>query len=115
MLIYEWHPDIMTDEEIASLKIGDVIVSKKSGMLRVVRELSGYGAISMRSVSVTIQRCSWTHRPYTIIDRFMLRRDYECTGTNVGVLNSPLDMAMKYEINSRKKPKITCCMVKGIA
>jgi hypothetical protein len=113
-----------TESRWLAIKEGDV-VKAPSGMLRVVRSVSrakNNRQCEMRKVHVTftIQRCSWTRRPYTIYNLGELHDlGYKLTDLT-WPLKTEFDrlFAEEYKAtrrDSRCRGAIPCCAVKGIA
>src|SRR5512134_2274885 len=105
---------------IMDIRPGDVLKSRKTGDLRVVRSVHHY--IQDRypygyriSISLAIRRCSWTHRCYTVYcAKAEIRRLFAPTGVRVS-LNSKLDRQIRKDIIDRHpRPRLTCCDVRGI-
>lgn len=101
----------MTDAEIETLKAGDIIVNR-AGKDRTVLDVSHH----RRAVYalVAILRCSWTHAPFTLLDRHQLRNHYQLVPGQVDPKSCRLLAAV---INDRDKPgferKLKCCDVVG--
>lgn len=96
----------VTRQQVASLRVGDVLRSP-SGKLRTIRE------VGSASVALSILRCSWTRRPYTVYVASDLI-DWSRTGQRRR-LRSPLDRALALELADRARRKLTCCDVEGIS
>jgi len=102
---------------IRALQPGDVIESP-TGNLRIVRSVThclhprGHGRVS---VSFVINRCSWTHRPYTTLcDSDLTTIGYRPIGLRIK-LDTEFDEAILREIGNHDDPEINCCDVRGIA
>lgn len=52
-------------EWMSRVRVGSVI-RERSGVLRIVRKLSRFDNGDLRNVYLTIRRCSWTGRCYTV-------------------------------------------------
>lgn len=101
----------MTDDEIDRLQVGDVIKSP-SGAFRVVR-LVDRPTERRIFVGLTIRKCSWTRRCYTLLCRYDLRA-YTKLPFRVK-LDSELDSMVLRELDSSTAPLIDCCDIKGVA
>lgn len=112
----------MTKEEYQSLKVGDVIRSKRSGILRVVRNISrfrtSYGnchkAGEIRGITCTIRRCSWTGRGDTYMTNSDVIPNYDKVPLRVR-LESDFDKEFVRKLGCAREDAITCCDVKGIS
>lgn len=110
----------MSNKWISQIKVGDVLRSR-SGLLRVVRNVNhlpvrGYKK-PRTSVSFSIQRCSWTHRCYTVyFGNDLIQFGFRPVNARVQ-LRKKIDKLIKREIQSdcNWKPKIDCCDVRGIS
>ncbi len=126
---------------IGRIKVGDVLKSG-SGLLRVVREVHHYTVTKggrdphLRSyVTFTIRCCSWTGRcTTTLITSDLVTLGYRPTRAKVK-LNKKIDRAIRRELTGRtiilngephrvpvlpdprlkKRYRVTCCDVEGIA
>lgn len=99
---------------MASVKIGDVLENSK-GTQRIVRYVSRYADGDLRSIAFVINRCSWTHRPYTIVSYSYLRHHgYFPVGVNIK-LNTELSIEIQKNIENSNYRTVTCCQVKGLA
>ena len=111
-------------EWIDQLQVGDVI--RNRGGFRVVRKVSrlkdpsrggmrkyNERAGQVNCVTLSILRCSWTKRPYTIVNRYDLSyAGY--TPANFRIrLDKPLDIQLAHELESQGKT-MTCCDVIGV-
>lgn len=96
------------------VKVGDVLVNA-NGTYRVVREVSRYADGDLSSVTFVIRRCSWTHRPYTILGFTDLRMQGYRPAHARSKLNGPLDPLIAKAIADDRDRSLTCCMVKGVA
>jgi hypothetical protein len=92
------------------VKPGDVLQAR-SGLQRVVREVTRYSNGDLRCLTFVIQRCSWTERPYTVINYNDLRyMGYEPVGVTV-----PLDDQFQQALGmGNEKGSLSCCDVRGI-
>ena len=93
----------MTELEIESLQIGDVILFGKNRTPRIIRAITGSPRRSTKPVrvclvTVAIRKCSWTERAQTHLDRSTLRNRCEKAGFRVR-LDRPLDKLFDEEIN----------------
>lgn len=101
---------------IDSLEVGDLV--EINGRRRIVRDVSRArpnrpGRVT--SVTFSIQRCSWTRRPYTVYGRCdlylcqmrVVRRGY-------GDERTLLDRALQSEIEDRNRRLLKCCDVVGV-
>lgn len=116
----------MDYREIDSLDVGSII-STKSGVLRVVRNVTRFGPKKMyksppegsvKLVAVTINRCSWTKRPYTFIGRATLKKHYDLvSGVHVkqeSLESNQFQHEFMGELKSGRPPIMKCCDVKQI-
>lgn len=108
----------MTDW-IPRIKKGDVLRSR-TGMLRIVRKVSHshiphYGIRT--SVTFTIQRCSWTTRPYTIYNGNDLRQMGYTPLRGRFHLKTKFDKTLERDFSAKdaKECVFDCCDVRGIA
>lgn len=108
----------MTNDEITSLRKGDVIASIRSHTPRIIRDVSidqprGDSLPHVR-VTVAILRCSWTKGPTTILDRYILKTQYEKLDCRVK-LDQPIDLEI---LKSSGVPywdrSVGCCDVEGV-
>ena len=97
------------------LRVGDVITN--GGAWRVVRAVSRYQNADLRSVRVVIQRCSWTHRCYTVLNAVDLRTfGYRLVPVKRRRLNKQIDKRIHIAIHEPgTKKSLTCCDVEGVA
>lgn len=98
------------------LKVGDVI-RKGDGPFRVVRELMRRRDGRLYSVSLTIRRCSWTHRCYTILNATDLRQQgYRQVRVRRRPLRKRIDRAILKAIHEPAWQKsLTCCDVESVS
>lgn len=98
------------------VRIGDVL-EDCNGTQRVVREVSHYKNGDLRCVTFAIRSCSWTGRPYTLLNYTDLRyRGFKPTGVRMR-LGSKFDWKLYGEIHSRKRwpeMELRCCDMRGI-
>lgn len=108
---------------IDSLEVGDLI--SLNGRLRIVRDIgrrpnrkSPLLDDQVYSIVLSIQRCSWTRRPYTVRNRcdlynenlFIVQKAY-------GTEHGPLEVMLQDEIEKRSgfdKRILECCDVIGV-
>jgi hypothetical protein len=102
---------------MASVRIGDVL-EDCNGTQRVVREVTRYKDGDLCSVTFVIRSCSWTGRPYTILNYTDLRyRGFKPTGFRKR-LGSVFDWKLYSEIKSKRpwpQRNLGCCDVRGVA
>lgn len=97
---------------IRNLKPGDVVESK-GGNLRIVRRVS-HCRDGRTSVYFVIARCSWTHRPYTVMgESDLITLGYRPINVNVP-LDTDFDDKLQREFDRTCPPCIDCCDVRGI-
>lgn len=101
---------------IDSLETGDLI--QLNGRLRVVREVTRFekNPDRLRSITMSIQRCSWTRKPYTVRGRADLYYgNLAIVSKGFGCEHGPLDVLLQQQIESRDAPKLLdCCDVVGV-
>lgn len=98
-----------------ALRVGDVI-AEGSGLPRVVRAATYNRDGFLRSVSLTIRRCSWTGRCYTVLNRNDLKwRRFVLVGGPVA-LDSTMDRMIVDEMRhpTRELILLRCCDVKEV-
>lgn len=100
-----------------TLKVGHVITN--GGPYRVVRDLSRYNNGDLSYVYLSIRRCSWTHRCYTLLSYTDLRMfGYRRVRVKPRRLNQPIDRkineAMRQPGCHRGALVLTCCDVEGL-
>lgn len=117
----EWkprHPNCLKPqpEWMMRVQVGDVI-RKPGSPFRIVREVTRYGNGELRSVTLAIRRCSWTHRCYTILNCVDLRvLGYRPVAVKRRKLRSRMDRKIQHAIHEPCTQKsLTCCDVEGIA
>lgn len=101
---------------IRNIQVGDVLKSG-SGRLRIVRRVSPGTLPTHFIVAFLIQRCSWTHRCYTIYNAADLKTlHYTPTGRRLKLKTDfDLIVAEEFELSRKaKSPVLTCCDVIGI-
>lgn len=113
------HPNCLEPQPrwMLTIKVGHVI-AKPKGPYRIVREVTRYANGDLRSVSLVIRRCSWTHRCYTILNYTDLRIfGYRRVRVKARKLNKEFDWKVAAAIHQRAcEPFIlTCCDVEGMA
>ncbi len=97
------------------IKIGDILLERGKSE-RTVREINRYKNGTMRSVSFSILRCSWTHRCYTTVTRSELKtRRFSHSGKRKESA-SPIDKLIAHDLIywEKEKQRLDCCDVKGI-
>ena len=96
---------------ITKLQKGDVIRSK-TGLLRIVRSVTHYGfSINKTYVILSIKRCSWTGRAYTVYTGNDLKQmGYRPVKARFA-LQSRVDRLMEEEFvrPGGERPVLTCC------
>lgn len=103
-------------EWIKTINRGDVLESK-SGKLRIVRRVSHGGpSLPKTHVWLTIQKCSWTHRPYTMYNGNDLRQmGFNPTGVRVKLRGRfDREMDRQFDAQDSRDCTISCCEVTGI-
>jgi hypothetical protein len=109
-LIRDWRDDI---------KIGTVLYERGDmNRPRIVREVAmskGKGREGfLCAVTFSILRCSWTHRPYTVV----CRSDLKCRGfTPAGVRVTSMtlmDKRLNAAIIDLDNRRLSCCDVRGM-
>lgn len=99
-----------------TVRVGDVI-QKKDSAPRIVREVTRYQDGRLRSVTVIIRHCSWTHRCYTILNYTDLRiMGYRKLRLKRKRLKTEFDQKVKAALHQPGgRPYIlTCCDVEGM-
>lgn len=104
---------------ISRIKKGDVLRSK-SGMLRIVRRVSHshirfYGIRT--TVTFTIQACSWTGRPYTVLTgNDLVQMGYEPVAERFP-LRTKFDRTLELDFSAHRSADcvFSCCDVRGVA
>ena len=131
----------MTPAWISRIKVGDVLKSG-TGLLRVVREAHHYTITKggrephTRSyITFAIRHCSWTGRCYTTLvtsdlitlgyrptrARVKLRKKIdraiqrELTGRRIVLNGKPHFVPVLPDLKLKKRYRVTCCDVEGIA
>ena len=104
---------------IDELQPGDIVMSGR-GTERIVREAKAKTTSAdpykarVYWVSFVILRCSWTHRPVTVLSRNDLRiLGYRPLGVSVPV-RSRMDREIAREVRCETWPKVRCCDVRGL-
>lgn len=101
---------------IDSLEVGDLV--EINGRRRIVREVAHARSRDRAQVShitLSIQRCSWTRRPYTVRNRCdlylcqmrMVRKGY-------GAERGPLEGLLQKDIENHNLRLLECCDVVGV-
>ena len=113
----------MTNEEIESLVIGDVILYGKNKIPRIVRQINPPPAKSTKpwwkvyTVNTAIRRCSWTGAADTYHDRYCLRTNCEKAGFRVK-LDGADDLLFELERDKGKNAQgewiMGCCLAKNL-
>lgn len=84
-----------------TLRVGDVLRNRK-GNTRVVRDISRYVTGELYSVTFSIQRCSWTTRPYTTYNYTDLKNyGYEPVAGIRHEFKTKLDKTLQKDIQRR--------------
>ncbi len=99
------------------LKVGHVI-ARPNGSSRVVREVSRYRNGDLRSVTLAIKRCSWTHRCYTILNaNDMKQLGYRRVPVKARRLNKRIDRKILAAIHQPAWTPfiLKCCDVEDVA
>lgn len=100
-----------------TLRVGHVI-ARPNGVYRIVREVHRYKNGDLRSVSLVIRRCSWTHRCYTILNaNDMKQLSYRRIPVKARRLTKRLDKQIVAALHQPAwDPHILkCCDVEGVA
>lgn len=106
---------------IDSLEVGDLI--RLNGKLRVVRGIgrrtykSPLRSSQVYSVTLSIQRCSWTGRPYTVRGRCDLyHAELQVVQKGYGAERGPLEVLLQRDIDNRHGDTrlLECCDVIGV-
>lgn len=97
---------------IDSLEVGDLI--RLNSKTRVVRAV-GYKRGRVSHIVMSIMRCSWTRRPYTVRCRSDLYKvDLQLVKKGYGISRTELEDLLQQEINDRNLRMLTCCDVVGV-
>lgn len=104
----------MQPEWMRDVKVGDVLVNA-SGTYRVVRAVSRFPNGNLATVTFVIKHCSWTRRPYTVMNFTDLRQQGYRPAHARSKLNGPLDPVIARVVVDHRNHELTCCAVKGIA
>lgn len=93
----------MSHAWIKRIRKGDVLKTP-NGVLRVVRDVTHSGpAITKTNVTFAIRHCSWTGRPYTVLNGNDLRYfGYTPTKARVS-LRKKIDRAIEHNFAGRKE------------
>ena len=98
---------------IDSLQVGDLI--RINNLTRVVRGVAHKRGGKVRSITFSIQRCSWTRRPYTVLGRSDL---YLCTlhvvKRGYGVQRTGLEALLQKDVEDHNSRILECCDVIGM-
>ena len=105
---------IEREATIDSLSAGDLV--RRNGRLRVVRDVARKAGGRVRSVTFSIQRCSWTRRPYTTVGRSdMYAGTLEVVCRGYGVSRGPLEVLLQRDIEAKGAASLLeCCDVVGV-
>lgn len=97
------------------VKVGDLI-GKSLASVRVVRHLSRFPDGDLRCVSLVIQKCSWTHRYYTVLNYIDLRLLGFKKFGHLKNLDSEIDRQIAKDVSyeHRFDNRLDCCDVKGL-
>lgn len=101
-------------EWMRSVKVGDVLVNA-NGTYRVVRSASFFPNGNLSTVTFVIKHCSWTGRPYTVMNFTALRQQGYRPAHARSKMNGPLDPQIARVVVDHRDRSLTCCAVKGIA
>jgi len=101
-----------------TLKVGDVLISP-TGSWRVVRAVSYWSEDNwcatrrglLQSVTLSIKRCSWTGRAFTLKIRSDLARWQKLEGARAK-LSTEADRKLLEDIRKYTTNHFTCCTVK---
>jgi hypothetical protein len=99
-----------------TVQVGDTIQAPY-GAPRIVREVTRRQNGRLRSVTVVIRHCSWTHRCYTILNDTDLRiLGYRKLQLKRKALTSEFDEKVHASIHQPAKAPyiLDCCDVKGL-
>ena len=118
----EWkprHPNCLRPQPdwMMRVQVGDVI-RRGDGPFRIVREVTRYGNGELRSVTLAIRRCSWTHRCYTVLSYTdLIHRGFTKVPVKPRKLTSLADRAVTAAIHQPAwEPRLlTCCDVEGVS
>lgn len=92
---------------------GDVLEGK-SGALRVVRKVTNGASGFTTYVTFAIMRCSWTRRPYTVMNYIDLKaHGFRPTGIRVK-LTTKMDKELTKDILDKNRRKLYCWDVVGV-
>ena len=104
-------------EWMRTIGVGDVI-ARLNGPWRVVRQVSRYQDGDLRTVALSIKRCSWTHRCYTIYGYNDLRMlGYRKIAVKRRALRKAIDRQIAASIHQPawERRILKCCDVEGVA
>lgn len=101
-------------EWMRGVKVGDVLVNC-NGTYRVVRAASFFPNGNLATVTFVINHCSWTRRPYTVMNFTDLRQQGYRPAHARSKLNGPLDAQIAKVVSNHCDHSLSCCAVKGIA
>lgn len=96
-----------------SLAVGSVIKSKKGRTFRAVRKVTYKHDGRIWGVHLSIRRCSWTKRCYTIYTRNDLIQFFRPTSMKVKI-GSRIDSKILKNMSDPHVRTLDCCDVKGI-
>jgi hypothetical protein len=98
---------------IDSIQTEDLI--RLNGAIRIARSVKRKGG-RVKSVIFAIRRCSWTRRPYTVINRAdMYLKPLEIVAKGFSLCRGPIDAMLQSDIEARGGPSLLeCCDVIGV-
>lgn len=99
---------------IDTVEIGDLV--RVNTTLRVVRDVTKIGD-RVRFVTLSILRCSWTRKAYTVYNCYDLSRfPFEIVHRNYGLGSSVIERFLQAEIEAKssKNRVLECCDVIGL-
>jgi hypothetical protein len=105
-------------EWMARVQVGSV-VREASGRMRMVRSVTRHADGRLCAIALTILRCSWTRRCYTVVmANDMRQRGFRLVRVKPRALRSELDKKIARSIAQPawERPYVLrCCDVEGIA
>lgn len=107
----------MYQDWMDKVKIGSILQTR-GGQYRIVRSVSHYkrppNKGKLRCVYFAIKRCSWTHRPYTIMSyNDLYQNGYSITSMTYK-FGAKIDAKLAQEIADHELRSMSCCDVKGV-
>lgn len=98
------------------IKVGNVLIHRKSGTARIVRKVSYFRDGRINYVYFSIKRCSWTHSCYTMYGRYDIKILFKKSEMKRQKLNTKLDKKILIEMERALKTErqIDCCDVKEV-